>query len=81
MMPLGMFGRGMVRTVNVLSTCVTGSQQIVLIEEIENGIHYRAMSDLLAVLLDVSRRRGVQFFVTSHSTDMLKGLIDVLGPR
>ena len=75
MLPLNMFGSGMVRAANIISLCITGGQRILLVDEIENGLHYKAIGPLLAALLALSREQGIQIFATTHSW----GLLDELG--
>ena len=74
MLPLNMFGSGMVRAAHIISLCITGGQRILLIDEIENGLHYKAIGPLLAVLLTLSREQGIQIFATTHSWELLDEL-------
>lgn len=78
MMPLNMFGSGMMRAATILSPCILGSERILLIDELENGLHYRAIPPLLKVLLKLSNERQVQVFATTHRLEVLKGLQQVL---
>ena len=79
MVPLNMFGSGMVRAAQVLSHCLLGRSRVLLIDEIENGLHYEGMVPFLKGLLTVAVRRNVQVFATAHSLELLKGLQQVLG--
>jgi energy-coupling factor transporter ATP-binding protein EcfA2 len=47
---------------------------LVLIEEIEMGIHTEALGSLAEVLVDVARRRQLQIICTSHSASFIDGL-------
>ncbi|MDE2810629.1 MAG: AAA family ATPase [Gemmatimonadota bacterium] len=78
MMPLNMFGGGMIRAATILSPCILGNEQIVLIDELENGLHYQAILPLLKALFRLSNERHVQVFATTHSLEILKGLQQVL---
>ena len=78
MMPLNMFGSGMLRAVNMLSYCLVGDTKVLLIDEIENGLHYKGILPLLRALLTLSAERGVQIFSTAHSIEILQGLREVL---
>ena len=78
MMPLNMFGSGMLRAVNMLSYCLVGDTKVLLIDEIENGLHYKGILPLLKALLTLSAKRGVQIFTTAHSIEILQGLREVL---
>ena len=81
MMPLNMFGSGMMRATMMLSECVLKGERIILVDEIENGLHYRALTPLLKVLLRLAKERRVQVFATTHSIDVLHGLQEVLRQR
>ena len=77
-MPLNVFGSGMMRATMLLSECVLKDERIILIDEIENGLHYRALTPLLEVLLRLAEERRVQVFATTHSIDVLHGLQELL---
>ncbi len=79
MMPLNMFGSGMVRAAHMLALGIEGDHRILLIDEIENGLHYRAIPPLLEALIKFSSDRGVQVYITTHSLDILSALQHVLG--
>ena len=79
MMPLNMFGSGMVRTAMILSECMLRDSKILLIDELEQGLHYQAISFLLEALLRLAKEQGIQVFATTHSIEVIKGLQQVLG--
>lgn len=78
MMPLNMFGSGMIRAATILSTCILGNDRIVLIDELENGLHFRAVPPLIGALLKLSEESGVQVIATTHSLGVLDSLYKVL---
>lgn len=78
MMPLNMFGSGMIRAATLLATCILGNDKIVLIDELENGLHFRAVPPLIATLLKLSEESGVQIIATTHSLGVLESLHEVL---
>ena len=78
MMPLNMFGSGMMRAAAILSLCILGSERILLVDELENGLHYQAIPPLLKALLKLSSERQVQIVATTHRLEVLKGLHQVL---
>lgn len=53
--------------------------RILLIDEIENGIHYTAHEDLWRFLMTAALRAGVQVFATTHSWDCVMGFQAALG--
>lgn len=46
---------------------------LLLIDEIENGIHYTALPKLWQFIAEAARLHGVQVFATSHSWDCVEG--------
>jgi len=44
-----------------------------LIDEVENGVHYSVMKDLLALILKQIQDLNVQVFATTHSLDCIGG--------
>ncbi len=46
---------------------------MLLIDEIENGIHYSVQPELWQLIFQLARRLNVQVFATTHSWDCIKG--------
>ncbi len=78
MVPLNLFGSGLIRAANLLSLCILGNARIILIDEIENGLHYAAGVPLLKALIGFAVQRGVQIFATTHSLTILRALQEIL---
>lgn len=78
LIPLNMFGGAMVRAASLLSHCILGNERILLVDELENGLHHAAVRPLLRALLVLSRDQDMQVFVTTHSVGVLESLLDVL---
>lgn len=78
MLPLNMFGAGIGRATQILACCLVQDHRILLIDEIENGLHYRAMRPLLEAILSLARERGVQIFATTHRLGMIQSLQELL---
>ena len=53
------------------------AEQIVLVDELELGIHYTALNQIWKAILTIARRQSLQFFVTTHSLDCLQALARV----
>ncbi len=78
MMPMNMFGSGMIRAAEILASCMSGNTQLLLIDEIEGGLHVTAVRQLLKALLGIVKNQQVQIFCSTHSADVLQGLRDAL---
>ena len=50
-----------------------------LIDEIENGLHWSVMPKLWHFLVETARALDVQVFATTHSKDCVEGLADLYG--
>lgn len=78
MIPFNMFGSGMSRVAGILAPCILGKEQILLIDELENGLHHTAVLSLLKTLLALSHKQGMQVFATTHSISVLESLQQAL---
>jgi len=50
---------------------------ILLIDEIENGIHYAAQKEFWKILFDLCKSENVQVFATTHSLEMITAFNEV----
>ncbi|HVU65784.1 MAG TPA: AAA family ATPase [Ktedonobacteraceae bacterium] len=73
-LPLGNLGNGMYRLLGIVLAIANAKDGILLIDEIENGIHYSVQSDLWKLIFRLARRLNVQVFATTHSWDSVEGL-------
>ncbi|WP_420447555.1 AAA family ATPase [Candidatus Palauibacter sp.] len=78
MLPLNMLGTGMSRATAMIAPCLLDDSRILMIDEVENGLHYRAIPSLLEILLRISYERNIQMFITTHSRTVLEDLYAVL---
>jgi len=77
--PLEMFGEGTKRAVWLGCALVTSRGGILLIDEIENGIHYSIQPDLWQVIFETAQELDVQVFATTHSHDCVQAFQQVSG--
>ncbi len=72
--PLGSLGEGATRLL-ALSLCLIKARAgILLVDEIETGLHYSVMGDLWHLIVEAAMQSNVQVFATTHSFDCLRGL-------
>jgi ABC-type transport system involved in cytochrome c biogenesis ATPase subunit len=72
--PLRSLGDGVRKIFNfALALEAARSSKILLIDEIENGIHYSALEDLWQFIIKMATQAGVQVFATTHSWDCVMG--------
>lgn len=70
--PLKTFGDGVSRIFGVILSLCNARDGILLIDEIENGIHYNAQPDLWKTIFRLARTLNVQVFATTHSWDCVQ---------
>ncbi len=70
--PLSLMGEGMGRLLSVLLTIANTPGGVILVDEIENGLHHSALTGLWAAVADAARRAGAQVFATTHSWECIR---------
>jgi len=75
--PLKSLGDGTTRLFGLTLAMVTAQRGILLIDEIENGIHYSVLPAVWKFIAKVAKRLDVQVFATSHSLDCIKAFHEV----
>lgn len=78
LLPIGMAGDGVRRMINIISAIAYENCNIVLIDEIDNGMHYSAHKLMWKVVLQFIAKHDIQLFVTTHNWDCLLGLRNVM---
>lgn len=72
LVPLSVMGGGMVRIVRLALAMAAVEGGVLLVDEIENGIHHSALADVWRVIDDMSKKLGTQVFATTHSYECLQ---------
>lgn len=67
--PLRTFGDGVNRLFGVVLSLCNARNGILLVDEIENGLHYSVQPEIWRMIFRLSRALNVQVFATSHSWD------------
>jgi hypothetical protein len=79
--PLGSFGEGMRRLLALALTLPTAKGVLVLIDEIDSGLHYSILEDLWLLVVETAKRLDIQVFATTHSSDCLRSLASLCARR
>lgn len=77
-MPLSSMGDGMYRIFNIVMSLVTAENGVLLIDEIETGLHYEAQTNMWRLILETAKELNVQVFATTHSWDCIAAFQDAL---
>lgn len=72
--PLGSLGDGVKHLLGICLAVMRSSKGIVLIDEIDTGLHYSMMIDMWKILIETALRLNVQIFATTHSLDCVRSL-------
>lgn len=72
--PLNFLGDGVRKFFSIIVSLYNSQNGILLIDEIDNGLHYSVMSKLWKIIIEISALFNVQVFATTHNIDSLKGL-------
>ena len=75
--PLGTLGEGVSRILALALNLAVTQGGFLLIDEIENGLHWSVMPKLWRFLVEAARALDVQVFAATHSKDCLEGLADL----
>lgn len=74
--PLSIFGDGFRRVVLIANEMIKlKGGGVLLIDEIEAGIHVKALKKVFSWLVNVARELNVQVFVTTHSLEALDAIL------
>lgn len=65
-------GEGMNRLFGIALALVNAKGGLLLVDEIENGLHYSALPDMWRLIFAVATRLDVQVFATTHSWDCIE---------
>jgi predicted ATP-dependent endonuclease of OLD family len=76
-LPLSLFGDAINRVADIILKLVNSEHKILLIDEIENGIHYTNHRNFWRLLFRLAVELDTQIFATTHSLEMLQAFADV----
>lgn len=70
-LPVSSMGEGIRRTIGLMLAIATNEDGIVLVDEIENGLHHSIHVEVWKAIADAARQYNVQVFATTHSYEMI----------
>lgn len=70
--PLKSFGEGMTRLLGISLALFYCRNGLLLLDEIENGLHYSILLDVWRMIFKTAKDLNVQIFVTTHSSDCVR---------
>lgn len=72
--PIQLMGDGMRKMLALIVNINDIPNGYLLIDEIDNGLHYTAMEPMWKAIIEISKAKNVQIFATTHNIDSLKAL-------
>jgi AAA15 family ATPase/GTPase len=78
--PIGSMGDGIWRMLGIALSLANAKGGILLIDEIDTGLHYKAMEDMWRLVMETATRLDVQVFATTHSRDCYEALAAISRP-
>jgi hypothetical protein len=71
LMPLAVCGEGMARLFSIVVELLSIPGGVLLVDEIDNGLHHSVMADLWRALGALCEQNRVQVFATTHNDELL----------
>lgn len=75
LVPIAMFGDGLRKALIIASRMIRSKNSVLLIDEIETGIHTKVIPKFFEWLMDMCMLFDVQIFATTHSLETLDGML------
>lgn len=75
--PIGSFGDGTWRILGLILATVNVKDGVLLVDEIDTGLHFTAMSKMWKIIWETAKRLNVQVFATTHNSDCWQSLASI----
>lgn len=72
LVPINILGRGIIKILSIVATIICNEDGVVLIDEIDNGLHFRSQEILWSTIFKIADELNVQIIATTHSYDCLR---------
>lgn len=74
--PLSSLGEGIRHLLSIALVLIKGRNGVLMIDEVENGIHYSIQRDVWNLIFQQSQEWNTQVFATTHSWDCVEGFLE-----
>ena len=78
LVPINMLGDGIRKLLAIITSLYECKKGLVLIDEIDNGMHFSSLSSLWKAIIKTANLLDVQVFATTHNIESLQSLNKVL---
>jgi hypothetical protein len=72
LVPLAVCGEGLVRLFSIAVELTASRQGVLLIDELDNGLHHSVMEPMWRLLGEMAERHDVQIFATTHNDELIR---------
>lgn len=76
--PANLMGDGIIKMLHLVTNLHEMSDGVLLVDEIDNGLHYSVIEKVWEIILKVSSENNIQVFATTHNYEVMSLLIKVL---
>ena len=73
--PLPLMGQGINHLASIVLAISSAKDGIILIDELENGIHYSAFPLFWKIIINHAKINNVQIIATTHSWELIQGVV------
>ncbi|MBO1349450.1 MAG: AAA family ATPase [Hormoscilla sp. GUM202] len=77
--PIGSMGDGVWRMLGLVLAILCTQGGVLLVDEIDSGLHFTTMSDMWRVIWEIATKLDVQVFATTHNSDCCTSLASITG--
>ena len=81
LVPLAVCGEGIVRLFSIIVELIASRNGGLLIDEIDNGLHYTVMPKLWELLGSLVEKHHVQVFATTHNDELMRSALEVFAGK
>lgn len=75
--PIGSMGDGIWRMLGLTLAIINARNGVLLVDEIDTGLHFSAMSDMWKLIWKTAKKLNVQVFATTHNSDCWTSLAEI----
>lgn len=75
LLPLNVAGQGFGRALTLVSSIIEMATGVVLIDEIEDGLHYSVLPAVWKAIITAAQTHDVQLFATTHSYECIQAAV------
>ncbi len=81
LIPLAACGEGFVRLFTMIVELTASRGGLLLIDEIDNGLHYSVLNKLWALLDHLTKLHGVQLVATTHNEELIQSALEAFASK